>query len=182
MRNEDMQQARHLKLFGGVEDAQVANVLRGAFLLRFPARVELVRENEPADFLHVIVEEQVELFSAYRDRGTTVGVLDLGRSFIAAAVLLDRLYLKSARTLMVMRVLMLPADAVRVSFAEGGAFSRALAIELAVSYRYLVKELKNQKLRSTLSGSPTGCSSATRKRGQRVYSRFRSARRYSQPD
>ncbi len=150
MRTEDLEQARQLPLFDGVDDVQVANMLRGAFLQRFPAQVELVSENEPPDFLHIIVEGQVELFAAYRDRETTVGVCGPGQSYIAAAVLLDRRYLKSARTLTATRVLMLPADAVRASFAQDAAFSRALAAELAVSYRYLVKELKNQKLRSNL--------------------------------
>ncbi|MFW1582052.1 cyclic nucleotide-binding domain-containing protein, partial [Vibrio parahaemolyticus] len=85
----------------------------GAFLQRFPSHVELVRENETADFLHLIVEGQVELFSSYRGRETTVGVFGEGQSFIAAAVLLDRLYLKSARTLTATRVLLIPAEAVR---------------------------------------------------------------------
>lgn len=150
MRTEDLEHARHLRIFEGVEEGQVANLLRGAFLQRFPAHVELVRENEPVDFLHLIVEGQVELFSAYRDRETTVGVLGPGQSFIAAAVLLDRRYLKSARTLTPTRVLMMPAGSVRACFAQDAAFARGLAIELAVSYCYLVKELKNQKLRSNL--------------------------------
>ena len=150
MRAEDFEHARNLPFFEGVGDGPVESLLRGAFLQRFPAQVELVREGEQADFLHVIVEGQVELFSAYRERETTVGVFGPGQSFIAAAVLLDRRYLKSARTLTATRVLMLPSDAVRASFAADAAFARALAIELAVSYRYLVKELKNQKLRSNL--------------------------------
>jgi CRP/FNR family transcriptional regulator, transcriptional activator FtrB len=150
MRIEDLEHVRKLPIFAGLEPANVEVLLRGAFLQRFPVHVELVRENEQPDFLHIIVEGQVELFSAYRDRETTVGVFGPGQSFIAAAVLLDRLYLKSARTLTPTRVLMVPADAVRRVFAEDGALARIMAQELAVSYRYLVKELKNQKLRSNL--------------------------------
>ena len=54
--------------------AQRRNLLRPAFLQRFPAGVELVREGDTADFLHVMVEGQVEVFSAYHDRETTVAV------------------------------------------------------------------------------------------------------------
>jgi CRP/FNR family transcriptional activator FtrB len=90
------------------------------------------------------------VFSRYYDRETTVGLLGPGQSFIVAAVLLDRIYLKSARTLSDSRILMIPADVVRQSFEEDAAFARALAVELARAYRGVIKELKNQKLRSSL--------------------------------
>ena len=47
-------------------------------------------------------------------------------------------------------MLLLPAEAVRQAFAQDAAFARAMAIELAHAYRGVVKELKNQKLRSSL--------------------------------
>jgi CRP/FNR family transcriptional activator FtrB len=150
MRSEEMQEMRRLPLFRGVESAHVDSMLRVSFLQRFPAHVELLREGEPADFLHVIVDGQVEIFSAYRDRETTVAVLGPGHSYIVAAVVLDRVYLKSARSLATARVLLLPAAAVRHAFSEDAAFARALTIELALAYRNVVKELKNQKLRSSL--------------------------------
>ncbi len=150
MRGDDLEEMRRLPLFDNVATGHVESMLRGSFLQRFPAHVELVREAEPADFLHVIIDGQVEVFSAYRDRETTVSVLGPGQSFIVAAVLLDRIYLKSARALSPTRILMIPADIVRRFFAEDAAFARALAVELAVAYRGVVKELKNQKLRSSL--------------------------------
>ena len=150
MRAEEIAEMRKLPLFAGVADEQVEAMLKPAFLQRFPAHVDLIHEGEPADFLHVVVDGQVEVFSAYRDRETTVAVLNPGHSFIVAAVVLDRLYLKSARALTPARVLLIPAEAVRKAFAEDAAFARAMAIELAHAYRGVVKELKNQKLRSSL--------------------------------
>lgn len=150
MRAEDIDTVRSLRLFAGVEDRQVEALLKVSFLQRFPAHVELVREGDAADFLHVVVEGQVEIFSAYRDRETTVAVLGPGHSFITAAVVLDRIYLKSARSLMAARVLLMPADAVRSTFARDAAFARAIAVDLAIAYRSVVKEVKNQKLRSGL--------------------------------
>lgn len=150
MRPDEIQEMRKLPLFAEVASAQVEAMLKPAFLQRFPAHVDLVHEGEPADFLHVVVEGQVEVFSAYRDRETTVAVLGPGHSFIVAAVILDRLYLKSARALTPARVLLVPAEAVRRAFGEDAAFARALAVELAFAYRGVVKELKNQKLRSSL--------------------------------
>lgn len=125
-------------------------MLAASFLQRFPPGVDLVREGDEADFLHVVIDGQVEIFSAYRDRETTVAVVGAGNCFITAAVVLDRVYLKSARSLTSCRVLLLPADAVRRTFYSDAAFARALAIDLATAYRSVVKELKNQKLRSGL--------------------------------
>lgn len=150
MRSEEIAEMRHLPIFAGVAPPHVDSMLRVSFLQRFPAHVELVREGDPADFLHVIVDGQVEVFSAYRDRETTVSVLGSGQSFIVAAVLLNRVYLKSARALSSARVLMIPADSVRRFFGDDAAFARALAIEIALAYRGVVKELKNQKLRTSL--------------------------------
>ncbi|MDX2204601.1 MAG: cyclic nucleotide-binding domain-containing protein [Hyphomicrobiaceae bacterium] len=150
MRAEEIEEMRKLPLFAEVAPEHVEAMLRPAFLQRFPAHVELIQEGDPADFLHVVVEGQVEVFSAYRDRETTVSVLGPGHSFIVAAVILDRLYLKSARALTSARILLVPAEAVRKVFAHDAAFARALAVELAFAYRGVVKELKNQKLRSSL--------------------------------
>jgi CRP/FNR family transcriptional regulator, transcriptional activator FtrB len=150
MRNDDLDEMQRLPLFSGVAPGHVDAMLKASFLQRFPACVELAREGEPADFLHVVVDGQVELFAAYGERETTIGVLGPGQSFIVAAVLLDRIYLKSARSLSSSRILMIPSESVRRFFGEDGAFARALAVELSLAYRGVVKELKNQKLRSSL--------------------------------
>lgn len=141
---------RRLPLFRGVAPEHVEAMLNASYLQRFPAHVELVHEGDKADFLHVVVDGQVEVYSSWRDRETTVSVLGPGQSFIVAAVILDRIYLKSARALTPSRVLLVPADAVRDVFARDATFARALAIEVALGYRSVVKELKNQKLRSSL--------------------------------
>ncbi len=150
MRKEDQDEVRQLPLLAGVMAAHLHTLLKSAFLQRFPAHVELLREGERPDFLHVVVDGQVEVFAAYRDRETTVTVLGAGQSFIVAAVVLDRVYLKSARTLASSRLLMLPAEAVRSVFSVDPAFAHAITVELALAYRAVVKEVKNQKLRSGL--------------------------------
>jgi CRP/FNR family transcriptional activator FtrB len=150
MREQDLSEMRALGAFADVDSQRIDELLKGAYLQRFPARVELVREGEPADFLHIVVDGSVEVYSAYRDRETTVAVLGPGNSFILAAVVLDRIYLKSARSLTTSRILLVPAEVVRRVFAEDAAFARQLAVELALAYRMVVKELKNQKLRSGL--------------------------------
>jgi CRP/FNR family transcriptional activator FtrB len=150
MRNQDLEEMRRIPFFRDVESDQVEAMLRGAFLQRFPAHVELIRTGEAADFLHVVIEGTVEMFSGHRGRETTLGVSGPGDSFILAAVLFDRPYLQSARALVASRILMVPADAVRHAFAADAAFARAVAEGLAMAYRGVIKELKNLKLRSGL--------------------------------
>lgn len=150
MRQEDRDVVAKLDLLKDVAPAHLDFLLQGAFLQRFPAHVELIREGDPADFLHVVVEGQVELYARYRDRETTVSVIGPNSTFILAAVMMDRAYLKSARALMPSRILMLPAESVCEVFSKDPAFARAIARELAYSYRGVVQELKNQKLRSSL--------------------------------
>lgn len=150
MRPEDRKAVDKLELFAGVEPQHLDHLLHGAFLQRFPAHVELIREGDPADFLHVVVEGQVELYARYRDRETTVSVIGPNSTFILAAVVMDRAYLKSARALAPSRILMLPAQSVREVLDMDLAFARSVAMELAIAYRNVVQELKNQKLRSSL--------------------------------
>ena len=150
MRSGEIEQLRGLRIFDGVDAHRVETMLRASFLQRFPLGVELVSEGGQADFLHVIVSGKVEVFSGYRDRETTVAVLGPGQCFIMAAVVLDLVYLKSVRSLTPSQILLIPADAVRRCFADDAAFARCLATDLAFAYRMVVKELKNQKLRSGL--------------------------------
>jgi CRP/FNR family transcriptional activator FtrB len=150
MRTDDLKRMCQIPLFCGVDQLHVDRMLKASYLQRFPAHVELVREGEQADFLHVIIDGQVEVYSAYRDRETTVAVLGDGHSLILAAVILDRVYLKSARALSPSQILLIPAEAVRECFRQDAEFARIIAMELAKSYRGVVKELKNQKMRSSL--------------------------------
>lgn len=148
MRTQDIEAVREQRIFSGVDPNCVDDMLHASFLQRFPPHVELVSEGEPADFLYVVIEGQVEVFARYCDRETTISVLGPGSCFITAAVVLDRVYLKSVRSLTNARTLLIPAAAIRRCFAQDAAFARALATDLALAYRSVVKDLKNQKLRS----------------------------------
>jgi CRP/FNR family transcriptional activator FtrB len=148
MRAADQQTVRALELFANMREAHFRTLMNAAFLQAFPPRVQLIREGEPADFLHVLVEGAVEQFAAHNGRETTIEVLVPTTTFILAAVIRDEVYLKSARTLADSRILMIPAAAVRDVFGRDSAFARAVVAELASRYRSIVRTLKNQKLRT----------------------------------
>jgi CRP/FNR family transcriptional regulator, transcriptional activator FtrB len=147
---EQYEEASKLRIFHGCRPETVRSLLQGAFLQKFPERIDLAKEGDEADFLHVMVSGAVELYARYRDRETTIEVIGPPNSFIAAAVVLDRPYLKSARVIEPARILMLPAASVRTALGDDAAFACRIATELATAYRYITKDLKNQKLRTGL--------------------------------
>jgi len=149
MRNSDRQVVRDLLLFQDMQDEHFVALMSAALLQSFPRHVVLIREGDLPDFLHVLVDGAVELFASHGGRETTLDVIVPTTTFILAAAIRGEVYLKSARTLVPSRVLMIPADAVRDIFGRDGAFARAVVGELALRYRSVVRALKNQKLRTS---------------------------------
>lgn len=148
MRDLDQSLVRELPLFRDMTRERFDAMMQASFLQRFPPRVQLVTQGEPADFLYVVVEGAIELFAASGGRETTMSIERPISTFILAAVMRDALYLMSARTLEKSRLLMIPAENVRQTFAQDEAFARSMVAELARCYRDMVKGLKNQKLRT----------------------------------
>jgi len=149
MRESDLGMLRQLPLFEKMTVRQLERLCRTASLHRYPAGTVLISEGDKPDFLHVLVEGCIELFASHNGRQTTVDIIRPTTTFILAAVILDQPYLKSAKTLLESRVLLLPADAVRAVFREDPHFAYAVVTELSERYRSIVKLLKDQKLRLT---------------------------------
>ncbi|MBY0333218.1 MAG: cyclic nucleotide-binding domain-containing protein [Acetobacteraceae bacterium] len=146
----DLTEIRRLPLVRDIAPARVNPLLREAALRDFAANATVVHEGRRPEFLHIVVEGSLEVFASHRGRERSLVVVGPGQSFVVSAVLLDRPYLKAVRALEPSRILMIPAGAVRTAFADDGGVARALARDLALSYRNMVKELKNQALRSGL--------------------------------
>ncbi|OIS95010.1 cyclic nucleotide-binding domain-containing protein [Brucella cytisi] len=150
MRKEDIDALKNLPLFMDMEDATFERIMRPSFMQSFPPRTTLIKEDEPADFLFAILDGLV-LMSAKSDDGeTALEILRAGDIFILAAVLNDDVCLQTAQTLTPTRVLMVPSSMVRDLMSEDVGFMRAVVFETARAYRRLVKELKAQKLRSSV--------------------------------
>ena len=150
LRPDEERLSAALPFFQGLADSSVEELVAGAALQRFPPHLDIIRQGEHAQNLHLIVEGRVEEFSRYRERETTLNILGPGECFILAAVFLDRGYLKSARSLTPVRLLLMPAVTVRSVFASDPVFAGRLAADLAKGYRALVREVSNLKLRSSM--------------------------------
>lgn len=150
MRREDLPAIRQLEFFAQMEEANFNEAMNAAYLQRFPPQMELIRQGEAADFLHVVVEGAVELFANDNGRETTTAIVNPVATFILAAVLLDAPYLMSARTLEPSKILMIPAENIRSGFECDAAFARSIVQELSIRYRDMVKSLKNHKVRTSV--------------------------------
>lgn len=150
MRTDDERAIRQLPLFAEMESERFDQLVGISYLQRFPPQVQLISEGDRPDFLHVVVEGSVELFASANDRETTIAILKPVETFILAAVLSDRPYLMSARTLASSRILMIPGNVILSMMSEDPAFARSIVMEFSLRYRTMVHSFKNQRLRTSL--------------------------------
>ncbi len=150
MRSIDLSTIRELELFSNMDDSKFETMMQAAFLQSFPARFEIISEGDTADFLHVVVEGCVELYAKSNGREATMSTVQPVRSFILAAVLMDAVYLMSARTLQRSKILMIPSENICGTFEVDEAFAKSIVIELSTCYRSAIKEYKDLKLRTAI--------------------------------
>lgn len=149
MRAQDLPEIRHLPLFRDMEQASFEALLERAYAHTFPLGMELIRQGDPADFLHIVMEGGVELYAGWAERECTMAVVRPVGSFILAACIRDAPYLMSARTLERSRIIMIPSPDLRETFRRDTAFAVSVIDELAGCYRSLVRHAKGLKLRTS---------------------------------
>lgn len=150
MRSNDADWVKDLPLFQSMTEDRFEALMQPAFLQRFPPHVLLFERGQSPDFLHILLEGTVETFARHEDRETTVGITRPVSTFMLSAVVTRQPGLTSARTLETSRILMIPTEAVHRTLSEDNGFALAIAAELASAYRGVVKELKSQKLRTSV--------------------------------
>jgi CRP/FNR family transcriptional activator FtrB len=150
VRSNDADWVKDLPLFQPMTEDRFEALMQPAFLQRFPPHVLLFERGQSPDFLHILLEGTVETFARHEERETTVGITRPVSTFMLSAVVTRQPGLTSARTLETSRILMIPTEAVHRTLREDNGFAVAIAGELALAYRSVVKELKSQKLRTSV--------------------------------
>ena len=150
LRPHELTQLKALPLFSEIKEEGLASLLDAALLQQFPTGVVLIREGDHADFLHVLIEGLIEIYTEQNGGERGIHLINPVSTFILAAVVSDQPYLNSARTLTDSRVLLIPAQRVRDIFDRDVAFARVVARELALAYRSSVKKLKGHMARSSV--------------------------------
>ena len=149
MRPGERPEIAGLHLFRDMNDAERERIFLNSFLQVFPPHLTLFEAGQNADFLHVLVDGMVELFSHNSARESTMRVVEPVTSFILAAVVADMPYLMTARTIAPSRVLLIPAALVREAIDRDTALMHAAMREMALGYRGLVRALADMKLRQS---------------------------------
>lgn len=149
MRPADLADIRPLPLFRAMSDLHFKALMQHAYAQAFPAGLELIRQGDPADFLHVLIEGQVELCASRGRRQTTMAIVAPVSTFIIAACITDAPYLMSARTLERSRVVLVPVADLKSAFRQDSGFAVSVIDELAGSYRSMVRHAKSLKLRNS---------------------------------
>lgn len=148
MRPSDEYLIRGFPIFRGVPEATWDKVRAHVSLLELGPGQVILRQGENPQHLFMLLQGLVETFATYRDKEVSLSFIRPPAAFIVAAVWMDQPQLKSVRTIHTSRLLAIPADVVRRTIAADAAFGAAVGMELAIRYRDLVKELKNQRIRS----------------------------------
>ncbi len=149
MRPDDFEQVKAVPLFAHLADQSLGLLLDGALLQHFPVGVNLIREGDRPDFLHVLLDGLVEIFTEQDDVEWGISLVSPVTTFILAAVISRQPYLSSARTLKESRILLIPAKHVHTVFDRDIELAQVMAGELAVAYRGVVKKLKGYVARSS---------------------------------
>ncbi len=149
MRPEDLPEIRHLHLFRDMAQANFESLMASSYAQIFPQGLEMIRQGDPADFLHIVLEGSVELFAQWSGRECTMAVLRPVSTFILAACIRDAPYLMSARTLERTRIILVPASDLRAMFRHDTEFAVSVINELAACYRSVVRNAKTLKLRNS---------------------------------
>ncbi|MHA6323817.1 helix-turn-helix domain-containing protein [Roseivivax sp. CAU 1753] len=150
MPESHLTEIRAIDLFADMTDAHFERLMRAAYVQNFPPRIDLIREEDPPDFLHVLLSGSVDLFASWQGRETSMATVRPVSTFILAATVRDLPYLMSARTLEKSRVVLIPSQDVRQIFAVDPGFASAIVSELAQCYRSVIKSTKDLKLRTSL--------------------------------
>ncbi len=138
---------RELPLFCELDETTINALLCTARMRRFPKQTSLIREGETPNFLHIVVDGLVALFSAHNGEETTIQIAGRGSTLFLAAAVRNAVHLNSARTLTASQILTIPAQTVRDLCERDVAVARAIIAELAEHCHYSVRTLKDIKLR-----------------------------------
>ena len=147
MGGRDWKTVRSAQLFCAMSDENFNRLMESAFLHRFPKNSNLVTEGDEADFLYVLLDGIVELFSCHGTHRTTLHIIRPIATFTLPAVFHEGTYLSSARALGASDILMIPAQTVRQMLRAATAFADSIVHELAERYCGTLKALKSVKLR-----------------------------------
>lgn len=145
---QPLKHRRELKLLAGMERQAYRDLMEISSAPVLEPRSIIFKEGTTATHLHVVLSGSVELFATSQKKEASLAVLEPGDAFILAAVVKDGPTLMAARTIERSQILFIPATAFRAALKADTGLALAVALELGDQFRGMVRQLRNQKLRS----------------------------------
>jgi CRP/FNR family transcriptional activator FtrB len=145
----DWQVIRAMPLFVQMDETNFSALYDVSVIHRLPKHAPLLKEGERPRFLHVLLDGSAECFGSHNGQAATVEVKEPAAALALPAVLRNSVSLESARAVTPVRVLTMPAEAIRAAFQRDAGFARSAAQEIAASYGTVVRMLMNEKLRTS---------------------------------
>ena len=139
-----------IPLFSGMDEQQRQMLADSAHNMVCEKGNFLFREGDRADHLLILLEGLVQL-SARGPEGqhTVIEVLYPGDAFVLAAVITRKRYLVSAEVVKRAQVLKVPGEKLIEMIRHGGDFGLNMMATLSTQFRSMVRQVKNQRLRTT---------------------------------
>ncbi|WP_417614081.1 cyclic nucleotide-binding domain-containing protein [Parasphingorhabdus sp.] len=149
MRPNERPEIASLPLFAEMNDGQRERVFAASLVQAFPPQLTLFDVGQQPDFLYVLIDGLVELYTTNADRDSTLAIVEPVSTFILAALITDQPFLMAARTLESSRIMLIPSGVLRDVIKQDGALMRQTMHELAVGYRNMVRALTDMKMRQS---------------------------------
>lgn len=148
--SEDLGFLKKSLIFEDLDDGTVTALLEGSLLQRYPAGTLLFNQGEVPDFLYLVLEGALELFTTGPDGDDTIiEILEAPDTYTLAPVLTMAPYLVSGRVVRAGRLLMLRGDVLRALVAGNLQLSHNMLGLLSRQFRVMVSQVKSLKLKTT---------------------------------
>jgi CRP/FNR family transcriptional regulator, transcriptional activator FtrB len=141
---------KSIRLFADVPNDSLEALAQTAWQERLLARAVAIEQDAACEALYALLEGSVEVLSGVDDQETVIDVVGPGSVLLLACVVTAIPYIATVRTLSPVRILAVPAPAVRALFDGDKGFARSVAGELSRSSCRMLLDLKSLKVRSSI--------------------------------
>lgn len=145
---QPLKHRRELRLLAGMERQAYRDLMEMSSAPVLEPRSIIFKEGTTATHLHIVLSGSVELFATSHKKEASLAVMGPGDAFILAAVVKNAPALMAARTIERSQILFVPAASFRSALRADSGLAMAVALEIGDQFRMMVRQLRNQKLRS----------------------------------
>jgi len=139
-----------IPLFSGMSQEDLERVAQHTQELVCEKGNFLFREGDKAEYLYVLLSGLAQMTARGPEgQQTVIEILYPGDSVILAAVITGKRFLMSAEVVKSSRVLKIPGAQLIELIRHGGDFGLSMVATISTQYRSMVRQVKNQRLRTT---------------------------------